>query len=85
MRDDAVRGAAAARAAGVRSVTLVVEEWGFHEMPCFCNVIPEAMAAAGRVATFCRRALAYRAGEDARGAGVGILSQVSPSHRADRW
>jgi len=89
LRDDAVRGAAAARAAGVASVTLVVEEWGFHEMPCFCNVIPEAMAAAGRIATFCRRALAYRAGVDAAAAragapGPGILSQVSPSHRGRR-
>ena len=92
------RLASAARAAGVRSVTLVVEEWGFHEMPCFALVIPEAMAATARIATFCRRALAYRAGTDAAasaggGAGGGpggILNQISPQagHRTlegNRW
>ena len=59
LRDDSVLGAGRARKAGVARVELRVEPFAIHELPCWCNVVPEAEAAVKDMGRFCRDSLLF--------------------------
>lgn len=56
LADDSVVAAQKVREAGGR-VELDVSDYGCHIFPTFCLVVPEAMEALGRLATFVRDSL----------------------------